>query len=164
MKRLVLIRHGKSSWDFPELSDQERPLKKRGRNDGAIIGEQLKSKNILPDLMISSPANRAHSTAKLIAHALSYPLEKIRVNDHLYFSGTSTILNMVSETDDANQTVFIFGHNPDFTSFANVFSKQSIYNVPTTGVVGIDFDVERWSQINSDNGQVFIFDFPSNYK
>ena len=164
MKRLVLIRHGKSSWDYPDLCDQQRPLKKRGRNDGVIMGSQLKKKGIFPDLMISSPANRAHSTSKLIAHELNYPLENIQISDHLYFSGTSIMLNMVSQTDDRIDTLFIFGHNPDFTSMVNVFSSETIYNVPTTGVVGIDFDVSRWTEINADNGKTFLFDKPSNYK
>ena len=164
MKRLLLIRHGKSSWEHPELSDQQRPLKKRGRNDGVIMGKQLKAKSIIPDLMISSPANRAHSTAKIIANELDFPLQHIEVNDNLYFSGTSTILNTVSGTDDQYHTVFIFGHNPDFTEIANVFSTESIYNVPTTGVFGVDFNVDKWSEINIDSGQVFLFDFPSNHK
>ena len=164
MKRLILIRHGKSSWDYPELSDQERPLKKRGQKDGVIIGKLLKSKGILPDLVVSSPATRAYSTAKIIADALDYPLQNIQLNDHLYFSGTSTIMNMVSETDDQHHTLFIFGHNPDFTELANVFSKEHIYNVPTTGVVGVEFNVEHWRDIDADSGSAFLFDKASNYK
>ncbi len=164
MKKLYLIRHGKSSWDYPELSDDERPLKKRGHKDGAIMGNILKEKNVIPDLLISSPANRAHSTSKIIADHVGYDRDKILIQDDLYFSGAFAIMDVIRQIDDSRNTVFIFGHNPDFTELANAYSDEIIGNVPTTGVVGIEFSTSHWRSVSTENGNLFYFDYPSKHK
>ncbi|NNC93945.1 MAG: histidine phosphatase family protein [Chitinophagales bacterium] len=164
MRKLFLIRHGKSSWDNPKLSDKDRPLKKRGRRDGLIIAKVLKEMHIQPDLIVSSPANRAFSSAMIIADEIGYPQEKIEKNEDLYFSGINSIYEVIRDIDDKHSKVFIFGHNPDFTSFANQFSDDYIDNVPTTGVVGIEFNVNSWKKIDGDNGSLIMFEFPSRYR
>src|SRR2546421_80442 len=101
MKTLTLARHAKSSWDDLELSDFERPLNKRGRKDAPFMGELLHSRGFRPDLIVSSPANRALTTARIIAEELEYPLDRIIVNEKLYEADSGDILNVARATDDA---------------------------------------------------------------
>ena len=164
MKKLYIIRHGKSSWDFPHLKDIDRPLKKRGIKDAHLMGKLFKNKHIQPELIVSSPAVRAHEAAKIIAGEIGYPETKIAENDRLYFSGVSGILDVVKRTADDVNSLFIFGHNPDFTSLANCFSENYIDNVPTCGTVCVNFEIESWKEVTSSNGSVEFFEFPSKHR
>ena len=163
MKTLILIRHAKSSWDSDALSDRERPLNKRGIRDAPFMGGTLKSKSIRPQLLISSPALRAHTTAKYIAGQIDYPEDNIRIEDLIYESGSRSIINLLASLNDKLNQVAIFGHNPDFSYLATYFSGSSIGNVPTCGIVCIDFPIETWKDIPDTNGKLRFFDFPKNY-
>ncbi|RMD75414.1 MAG: hypothetical protein D6818_01735, partial [Bacteroidetes bacterium] len=112
MKHLYLIRHAKSSWDYPELRDIERSLNKRGRRDAPFMASLLHGKGVRPDLLLSSPATRAYSTAVYFAEALGYPVEQIRVEPVIYHGGEDDILALVRGLDDQLGTVLLFGHNP----------------------------------------------------
>ncbi len=164
MKQLYLIRHGKSSWDDGNLSDKERPLKRRGIKNAKLMAKVLRRQDIVPEHIVSSPADRALSTAKIYAGKLGYDENKIAVDDLLYFEGVNNILKVVNQLDDASKTVFIFGHNPDFTEVANRFSEKTIDNVPTNGVVGIAFAADSWKDVSFSNGKMTLFDYPSNHK
>lgn len=157
MKTLYLIRHGKSSWENPSLRDIDRPLKGRGYRDGRLIGEELLKREIFPDHIISSPAKRAHTTAGIIGKALSYSEEQIEINRSIYFEGTAAILAAIRATDDSISTLFVFGHNPDFTDLASELAHQSFYNVPTTGVVGIRFSDQTWNTVSKSTASLICF-------
>ena len=139
MKTLYLIRHAKSSWKLSNLSDFDRPLKKRGISDAPLMGSVLKQKGVKPDLMVSSPANRAISTAKLVAKELGYPQMEIEQNKGIYHAYITDLLKIVQSIDDKHNTVCLFGHNPGFTDLANFLTGTTIFNVPTSGVCGITF-------------------------
>ena len=161
MKRLYLVRHAKSSWDDPDLSDIDRPLNKRGKKDAPIMGERLKNEHkAKPDLIISSPAKRAIRTARVIAKELGYPKEKIEIKDSLYASGVTAMLNVIHYLDDSLDEVMLFGHNPDLTSLANYLSNQQVDNIPTCGVFCVDFDVQSWQDVKEGNGIFKFFDYP----
>lgn len=128
------------------------------------MAKVLRSKGITPELIVSSPANRALSTAKIYAGKLNYDEKRIAVNSLLYFEGVNNILKVVNQLDDVSKTVFIFGHNPDFTEVANRFSDTTIDNVPTNGVVGVEFKTDKWSAVSFSNGKLIFFDYPSNHK
>ncbi len=164
MKTLYLVRHAKSSWKNPDLADMDRPLNKRGKRDAPRIGLFLKEKNILPDLIISSPANRALTTAKVIAEQIGYPVEKIIENNDLYtFSyNPEEITQILAPLSDQYQTVMLFGHNPTFTEAANFFGDKHFDNVPTCGVVGFQLSIHRWQSIGRDNlqSQLTFYMFP----
>ena len=164
MKRLLIIRHGKSSWDHPGLRDIQRPLKGRGRRDGAVMGAVLVAKGIQADLVLSSPAVRANSTAQIISKAIGYPETSIEIEESFYFSGIDAIVRRVQQVPDEVNTLFIFGHNPDFTSLANHFTSPHIVNLPTTGVVAIDFTVESWKDIDPSNARRAFFEVPKNHR
>jgi phosphohistidine phosphatase len=160
MKTVILVRHAKSSWKRPELSDLERPLNKRGQRDAPMMGQRLAARGVQPELLITSPATRARLTAAAIAAALGYDESALRVDERIYHGGAHDILTLVRELDDTLQRVMIFGHNPDLTELANSFDRGAIDNVPTCGVVELDFDVELWSEIDATNCVRLAFDYP----
>lgn len=164
MKTVYLIRHGKSSWAEEGLDDKERPLKRRGERDAKLMAKVLRKKEIHPDYVVSSPANRALSTAGIFAKRLHFDEKKIAVSNLLYFEGTASMLKVIRELDDRHNLVFIFGHNPDFTEFANRFSSEPVDNVPTCGIVGIEFKIESWKNASFINGKMIFFDYPSQHK
>ena len=93
MKTLYLVRHAKSSWKYPNLDDFERPLNKRGRKNAPFMGKVLKELKVSPDLIISSPANRAAMTARIIAGKINYPLENILYSETIYEFGESALIH-----------------------------------------------------------------------
>lgn len=164
MKTLYLIRHAKSSWDFPDLADEERPLNKRGKRDAPDMGQRLADKGLFPDLMLSSPANRALTTCEVIAETLGYPKEGIETDDRIYLANIHELLSVVRAIDNTWNTVCLFGHNPGFTDFANALTQSSIVNIPTCGVFACSFDVNQWKDIELGNGKRIFYDFPKNRK
>jgi phosphohistidine phosphatase len=147
MKTLYIVRHGKSSWENPGLADHERPLLQKGVKRTLKIANYLNEKRICPDLMISSHAVRAYDTARIIAGIIAYPEDDIVVSKNLYHGSGDGILDELFSLDDSIESVMIFGHNPTFTSFANHFLKEKIDWLPTSGVVAVQFDVIKWSDI-----------------
>jgi phosphohistidine phosphatase len=159
MKTLYLARHAKSSWKDPELSDVDRPLNKRGKRDAPFMGEVLNEKGIKPDLMVTSPARRARLTAESIAKEIGYKKKDIVVEEDLYEFSTSGLLDVIQGFDDEYNSVMIFGHNPAFTTLNNSLTDQYIDNIPTCGIVCIQFDLQ-WNQIESNSGKTQFFIYP----
>jgi phosphohistidine phosphatase len=160
MKKLFVVRHAKSSWDNPSLDDIDRPLNKRGKRNAPEMGQRLAQRDVMPDLMLSSPAKRALSTAKRIAKEISYPKEKIVVDDRIYHGTNQEVIDVLREQENALTTIMIFGHNPGFTDLVNHLSDSSIYNIPTCGLAEIDFDIVSWEDIGKSKGQLIEFDYP----
>jgi phosphohistidine phosphatase len=154
MKTLYIVRHAKSSWENPSLSDHDRPLLETGVRKTLRIAEFLKEKGIRPELLLSSTAIRAFETARVIARELEYPEEKIEVSDSLYHGSANSIFNQLFGLPDGVGSVMIFGHNPSFTYFANQFLDPTIENLPTSGTVSISFDTDRWTDITSSKYRV----------
>ena len=159
MKTIILIRHAKSSWKFHDLKDIERPLKKRGQKDAARMAHVLREMKIHIDKFISSPAERALSTA--IAFALR---DEIAVDQRLYLESKSKLLSVIQELDENFQSVVLFSHNPDLTDFANFLANDTIENIPTAGMVGIQFDVNSWKEIEKGKGKRLFFEIPKKYR
>ncbi|MCL5991749.1 MAG: histidine phosphatase family protein [Bacteroidetes bacterium] len=163
MKTLILVRHAKSSWENPEMTDFERPLNERGLRDAPFMGKLLKEKGILPDLIISSPAIRALTTAKIFAKELKYSLRSISTNEIIYTTGPKEILNMLSQIDDSKNCVMVFGHNPDMTALVNYLSDDDLGNLPTASVICIDFYIESWTALTEETGKVRFYENPKKY-
>jgi phosphohistidine phosphatase len=162
MKKLFIIRHAKSSWDQPELKDIDRPLNDRGEQDAPKMGEVLAERYQF-DQLISSPANRAHTTCKIIAGKMGYPEKEIKVDRAIYGAAVSGMISMINTFDNKWETVAIFGHNPTFTYLAEQLGNESIGNLPTCGVVGIEFEVDDWNAVGSGLGNTFYYDYPKNH-
>ena len=158
-KQLILVRHGKSDWkNSPVVEDFDRPLNKRGKKNAPEMAERLLNQGFDFDLMVSSPAKRAKSTAKFFAEVFDY--KEVTYESAIYEAGTSKLLKVVKKLDDQFQKVIMFGHNPGFTDFANQLTKADIYNMPTAGVVVINFPFDSWEMVSMGTGKIALFDFP----
>jgi phosphohistidine phosphatase len=166
MKTLYVVRHAKSSWDDVNSADFERGLNDRGKRDAPRMGKRLKEKGIHPDVMVSSPAKRALSTAKRLAEILKYPLEKIKTESKLYHANDDSILSVVQNIKDKHDVVLLLGHNPGLTDFVNAIAEVEINidNVPTCGVVAFSLQVDSWKNVNWKSGKFLFFDYPKALK
>lgn len=160
MKNLYIMRHAKSSWDDPGLSDADRPLNDRGKRDAPRMARRLKEKEITIDLMLSSPAKRALSTCKKVSEVFDYPEENIKISKSLYHASEDGMLEVVQGLHENLDSVMIFGHNPGLTDFVNSLTKQVIPNVPTSGVAACTFNVDSWKDISWGTGELAFFDYP----
>jgi phosphohistidine phosphatase len=160
MKRLYIIRHAKSDRDIPELPDFERPLNMRGRLDAALIGDMLKTRGITPDLMVSSPANRALSTARLLSEYLQYPLKNIKVEEHIYEAWQEDLVEVLHGIDDRFQSVVLIGHNPGLQLLASYLSDFTADNIPTCGVVALELAIDHWAEADAGQGKILFFEYP----
>ncbi|MFC1814221.1 histidine phosphatase family protein [Thermodesulfobacteriota bacterium] len=164
MKTIILVRHAKSSWKDPSLNDFDRPLNKRGKRNAPFMGQKLKEGNISPDLILSSPAKRARKTASVIAKTIGYPKKKIVLNPNMYHCSGWYLFEMMRNQDDKNDAIMIFGHNPGFNDFADLLLERNpVYNIPTTGIYCIRFNVDSWKEIQEGKGESVFFDYPKRY-
>lgn len=163
MPSLYLIRHAKSSWKQPELEDSKRPLSNRGERDAPEMARRLKLQSIIPDLIISSPALRARKTAEIISSEMGYDESEIKYDWELFHASTNTLLSILKKIPPRFRIVFLFGHNPGLTYFANSLSNLKIDNIPTTGIVGIEFN-KPWKDINFGTGKMLLYDYPKKVK
>jgi len=161
MKQLILVRHAKSSWKY-NVSDRERPLKKRGITDAHLVSKAFKNEQIAIDFVYSSPANRAQSTCKIFTENLDIPEEKIQILDKLYDFGGQDVMACIKSFDNALHTVMIFGHNHAFTSIAHLYGDRYIDNLPTSGLVLIAFNVDAWEY--AKYGQTKLVLFPRDFR
>lgn len=162
MKSLYIHRHAKSSWNHSALSDFERPLNERGFHDAPMMGKRLLKRNEPIELIVSSPAVRALSTAKLVAKEIGYESSQILEQHILYLPSISDILQVVNSLDDSINSVMLFGHNPGFTQIINYLAGDQLDNLPTAGCARIDFQFEEWQLVSGDTGKVVWLDYPKN--
>ena len=147
MKTLYIVRHAKSSWDNPGLADHERPIIKKGKDRTKLVCDYLVENNLTVDLIISSHAVRARQTASIIADALNYPEENIQISPAIYHGDIDNLFNQLFELSDNVTSVMLFGHNPTFTTFANYFLPKNMDWLPTSAIVCIQFDTDKWENI-----------------
>jgi phosphohistidine phosphatase len=148
VKNLFLIRHAKSSWAQVGAKDFDRVLDERGLRDAPKMAKILRGMGIKPDLIISSPAKRAITTAQYFAKEFEIPFEKIDLQADIYEASESDLLHVVKGISNNYQTVLLFGHNPTLTFFPNRYSEDLIDNVPTCGIVQLLLNNENWSDFN----------------
>jgi phosphohistidine phosphatase len=162
VKRLVIIRHAKSSWANALLEDFDRPLNERGKKDAPLMAKKLKDKKVVPDILITSPAKRALSTCKKFAKVFDINKKNIWKEPKLYLASENTMLKIAKELDDKYEVVFMFGHNPGLTNFVNYCSNLEIDNIPTTGVTVLE--ISSWKKIGKEKAKAVYFDYPANLK
>jgi len=163
MKTLFLARHAKSSWKYPDLDDFERPLNKRGRKNAPFMGKILKKLKVAPDLIISSPANRAAMTARIIAAKINYPIENIQYSEAVYEFSEGALFDVVKRIDDDVIKAMVVGHNPAINGLANYIGDQPISNIPTCGVFCVELDISSWAKIGDHCGKLKFFEFPKKH-
>lgn len=164
MRRLTLVRHAKSDWSLPGQDDWDRPLNRRGQRDAPEMARRLRSRRLKPDLILSSPAVRAVTTAAVMARELKVPAAQLLQDERLYLASPADVLAAVREHGGEARHVMVFGHNPGLTECANRLSaSEHIDNLPTCGVFTAMFDVRSWSELDWHGGQDVEFDYPKNH-
>lgn len=160
MLRLTLVRHAKSSWDSPGLSDFERPLNDRGRRDAPTMAARIRDAGLIPDRLLSSPALRAISTARVFAEVLGIPGDDIQLDSRIYDAGLSTLFEVVRGLGTTAAHLMLFGHNPGLSEFANQLADCPFEEMPTCAIAVVDLDARRWSGITPSCGRVARYLYP----
>lgn len=161
MKRLILVRHAKSDWGEPGLSDFDRPLNRRGEKNAPDMGARLQARAAMPVRIISSPARRARQTALLLAESLDFQ-EPLLFDEDIYEAEAEELLEIIRGFDDSWQSVMLVGHNPGMTELVNLLGEGNVDNLPTCGVVGLELAVNSWQQVGTGAGQRWFYDYPKN--
>jgi len=159
-KRLILVRHAKSSWKDAHLADIDRPLNKRGLRNAPEMGRWLAAQGAPPDLVLSSPANRARTTAAHLVKALGLDPAVISIDEDLYFEGTHGMLRALERVDDRFERVMMVGHNPVMTRLLNQLTGADVWNMPTCAVALIAFDMPSWGLVDSTAGSLVAYQEP----
>lgn len=152
MKQLIIMRHGKSSWDDKTLDDFDRPLNERGIKNAAQMGRFLLQKTGTPDLILCSAAKRTVETAQLAADNLNYPKEKIETDKKLYLVWIDQILKRISMVPNDINSCLLIGHNPGLTELVNYFGVR-LDNLPTASAACFEFDVSDWKDVSSEKSR-----------
>lgn len=160
-RTLFLVRHAKSSWSEAGLPDRDRPLNARGEHDAPAMASRLADRATAPELIVSSPALRAKTTAEHVVDAL--PGAELRIDPRVYGADQQDLLQIVRGLEDRFGSVALVGHNPDLTWFANSLTGAGVENVPTSGVVELRFSGLRWCAVGDACAELVDFDYPKKY-
>ena len=163
MKTLTLVRHAKSSWKDRGLSDRERPLNKRGEHDAPLMGQYVADAGVRPSQIISSPAVRAWTTARIFAGELGYPVEFLQREDGLYLASLDNLLDVVATQDAGFNNLMLFAHNPGLTDFANYLVPGLTDNLPTSGAVSVNLDSDDWMLYDRPKTDLVFYDYPKKH-
>ena len=142
------------------LDDIDRPLANRGLRNAEEMALRLKKAGLVPQLVFTSPANRAKTTALIMCRHWGLGPADIQFHDDLYMAYGSDIQEVVSLAPDGISDLAIFGHNPSFTIFANQFLEVPLDNLPTAGVVVLSFDTDTWGELSRDQVKRAVVDIP----
>jgi len=159
MKTLLLIRHAKSDWN-QDLPDFDRPLNKRGTKDAPMMAKRLLDQGISPQLFISSPANRALTTARAFAHVLHYPMQNIQEQPSIYEAHHLDLLQVVNAIPNNFHSAALFGHNPGISLFAHYLCADAYMDFPTAAILCLTFKTDNWAEISSDTAKLNWFSYP----
>ena len=158
MKTLVLLRHGKSSWENAGLRDYDRPLTPRGRGAAELMGEELRRRGLDFDAVLSSPARRATETLELFEPAFGKPLD-IRFDEDVYAASWRTLLKIVQSAERKANRLLIVGHNPGLQNLAVELGGDAEFarHFPTASVAAISLPVKSWRDVRSGAGTIDLF-------
>jgi phosphohistidine phosphatase len=162
MKTLLLIRHAKSSWDNSILSDFERPLNERGKQDAPMMAKRIKENKIKIDSFISSPAKRAKKTAEFFMKEYEQKEKKLILIPSLYEASENDFFHAIENLNDKDDTVALFSHNPGITDFINTLECSPVYNMPTCAVYALEIKTKHWKDFKDAKKKFLFFDSPKN--
>jgi len=164
-KELLLLRHGKSDWNT-NTSDFNRPLNKRGKRNVHQMAEWLKKHSLVPDLIISSPANRALSTAEIIGEGIGLDINTIQTKQRIYEASLADLQRVLSQIPDSIQRLLLVGHNPAFGYLVHqlaptIPAANNGNLMPTSAIAYLQLD-SRWSSLQGNGIIQRPKDFPEN--
>ncbi|MGB6328076.1 MAG: histidine phosphatase family protein [Halarcobacter sp.] len=152
MKTLYILRHAQKDESNPEQYDYDVPLTKKGEQDSEALGDKLKEKKILPDLIVSSPAIRARQTAEIVASLIGYK-KGVMYNEVIYQAFLHEIIESITYTFDTIDSLMVVGHNPSLTALAITYAGLK-EEMPMASLVKIDFDCDSWTSIDKSNAKL----------
>jgi phosphohistidine phosphatase len=162
MKTLYIVRHAKSDKDNPKMEDIDRPLNQRGYADAHAMASKINDTRRNPELIISSPAVRALTTALIFARKFKYDPRKVILEETIYETGTKEYLKIIAGISNEINTAMIFGHNSTITMLVNKLTDPFTDHVPTCAVTAISFPVDDWKEVAMIQGKLVLYDFPKN--
>lgn len=160
MKELLLIRHAKSNWNNASMDDFDRPLNDRGNSDAPRMAKILSARGIHVDVIISSTANRALTTAGYFAKEQGIKKINIMALDKLYHAPSHVYYDILDDLDDDFKSAAIFAHNPGITDFVNSLSETTIDNMPTCGIFAVKIQIKKWSEFRDAEKNFWFFESP----
>ncbi|MEI8132013.1 MAG: histidine phosphatase family protein [Leptolinea sp.] len=146
MKTLLLMRHAKSSWKHADLSDQDRPLNKRGEKDAPHMGKFIREKELIPQIILASPAKRVSQTIDGMVGKMGFKGE-VEYIDSLYLAEPSAYLATLHDIPDNFERVMVVGHNPGLEGLLQILSGQ-VESLPTASIAHLVLPIEHWTDIN----------------
>ncbi len=165
MKQLIVVRHAKSDWGNEGLKDIDRPLNERGYTDAYALSEWFFEHHDVPKLFISSDATRALSTAFIFARNLNYETTQVKIVPKIYESNAATLKEVIASIDDTIGSAILFGHNPGITTLVNELNEELFFdNIPTCGIISIQFNAKSWKEAASTKGKISFQKFPKEFK
>ncbi|MDR4500923.1 MAG: histidine phosphatase family protein [Nitrospirales bacterium] len=160
MKTLYVFRHAEAASTDRNGTDYDRPLHERGKSEAFVMGQRLLSWP-KPDIIISSPALRATTTATLLATAISYPLPRIVFDKQVYEAEMEDLFLVIREIDDSLSCAMLVGHNPALTQFVNILGRCDVGNMPTCSMAILRLPMDTWNDIDRIRGELKVFDYPA---
>lgn len=165
MKELTLIRHAKSDWGNEHLKDIDRHLNERGYSDAYQLSDWHFNNHEVPEIIITSTATRALNTALIFARAFNFDMKNFVLEETIYESSVATLLSIIKKQSDSKSSLMLFGHNPTITDLFNELCKDVfIDNIPTCGIMKINFNTNSWKEISDKNAKLNFHKFPKDYK
>jgi phosphohistidine phosphatase len=162
MKTLLLIRHAKSGWDDPSLSDFDRILTERGKLDARMMAKRIKDQPIEIQLFVSSPAKRAKKTAKIFMKEFKKDEKEILLAPDLYEGSVTDFYHTIGNLSETKKIVAVFAHNPGITDFVNSLQCSPVYNMPTCAVFALKIKTTHWKDFQQAEKEFLFFDYPKN--
>jgi phosphohistidine phosphatase len=162
MKKLLLVRHAKSSWNDITQADFDRPLNERGNKDAPRMAKRLIKDGVEIDAFISSPAVRALTTAEYFAEAYDVKKKNVVTDQILYHPEPKNFFEIISRLSDDHKTVAIFSHNPGITEFVNQLTEVRVDDMPTCAIYALKVDIKSWKDFREAEKKFWFFDYPKN--
>ncbi len=159
-KTLYLVRHAKSRWSDPSQQDFDRKLNKRGQHDAPEMGRRLGKRNVQPDVILCSPAQRTRQTADLLLERMGGPINNVEYVEGIYDASIETLLDIIKELPDNCSRAMLIGHNPSIGCLVNQFSEIRIQHMPTCAVATIELSANHWNEAGHCPARLLDFDYP----
>lgn len=160
MKELLIVRHGKSSWDEPNQSDRDRPLKPRGEQAADAMGARLAARASAPERIVTSDARRALATAERLAAAAGLDSDRVVVEPQLYTERVHDVLKVIRRIDQGVERAAVVGHNPALHELVHALSELRLGKYPTAAMAHLRLPVGRWSDVAEGSAEVVDYDWP----
>jgi phosphohistidine phosphatase len=162
MKTLLLLRHAKSSRKDPDVKDFDRPLNQRGLKAASLVGEFIRKRKVQPDLVLSSPAERARQTTELVLAEAGLKIA-VRHDERIYEATGARLLEVVAQIEDEVKVAMLVGHNPGFEELLEALTGEA-HNLPTAALAGVELDIEKWNKVRAATGRLEWLVNPKDHK